>query len=64
MRFFQAFETLDCKEALTEVFYHVEVERVLMSRSQKAVRIYIKSEELIPRSRIREMEFQLKRQIF
>lgn len=47
-----------------EAFYHVEVERVLMSRSQKAVKIYIIAEELIPRNKLREMEFQLKRQIF
>ncbi len=64
MKFFQAFLGMDCKENLMEAFYHVEVERVLMSRSQKAVKIYIIAEELIPRNKLREMEFQLKRQIF
>lgn len=64
MKFFQAFEGMDCKENLMEAFYHVEVERVLLSRSQRAVQIYIIPKELIPRSRLREMEFQLKRQIF
>lgn len=64
MKFFQAFLGMDCKENLMEAFYHIEVERVLMSRSQKVVKIYIIAEELIPRNKLREMEFQLKRQIF
>ncbi len=64
MKFFQAFLGMDCKENLMEAFYHVEVERVLMSRSQKAVKIYIIAEELIQKNKLREMEFQLKRQIF
>ncbi len=58
------FPDLHCKESLTEAFYHVEVERVVMSRSQKAVRIYVTSGELIPRTRKKEMEFYLQHSIF
>jgi len=64
MKFFQAFEDLNCTEKLTETFYHVEVERIVMSRSLQVVKIYMVSEQFIPRSSVREMEYQLKRQIF
>ncbi len=63
MLFFDAFDQLDVKKEVQEVFQTVEVKRILMSKSTCSVRIFIESDHILTYQVRRKVEYELRKQI-
>lgn len=64
MLFFETFEQLSADEELKRLYGEVIVERVVASKQNKTITIYIKSKRLINRQNIKRMEELLNIQLF
>ena len=64
MTFFEVFDTLSISGSLHDLFAEVMVERVKISKSTFEVKIYLFSKRLITRKQIKQMEYQIKKQLF
>lgn len=63
MLFFEAFDQLDVKNDIREVFETVEVKRILMSKSTCSVRIFVESDHILTYQVRRKVEYELRKQI-
>lgn len=64
MTFFEVFDTLSISGSLYDLFAEVIVEKVNISRSTFEVKIHLFSKRLISRKQIKQMEYQIKKQLF
>lgn len=64
MTFFEVFDTLSISGNLHDLFAEVLVERVNISKSTLEVKIYLLSKRLISRQQIKQIEYQIKKQLF
>lgn len=64
MLFFEALEHITCDDELFDIFSPAEILKVVASRENKNIHIYIKSRKLIYTNHIRKMEELLYRQLF
>lgn len=64
MLFFEAFENLDVSKDMQDLFAEVEVEKLVASKSEKKLTIYIRSKHLLTYTITTKMIYQLKKQIF
>ena len=62
--FFEVFEGLVAPKDVTELFEEVRVERVVASNAKAMLKIYIRSQHLISNKKVKNMEYQLHRQLF
>lgn len=64
MLFFEAFDTLHVGQDIHDLFAHVDVVKMVASKSKRQLSIHIESDRLITFTNIKKMEYQLKKQIF
>jgi len=63
MLFFEAFDKLEVKEDIRELFQTVDVKRVLMSKSTCSVKIFIESDHVLSYQVRRKVEYELRIQL-
>ncbi|SET01336.1 PolC-type DNA polymerase III [[Clostridium] polysaccharolyticum] len=63
MLFFEAFDQLDVKDDIKEVFKTVQVKRILMSKSTCSVRVFVESDHILTYQVRRKVEYELRKQI-
>lgn len=63
MLFFDAFDKLDVKDDIRELFQTVDVKRVLMSKSTCSVKIFIESDHILTYQVRRKVEYELRTQL-
>lgn len=63
MLFFDAFDKLDVKDDIRELFQTVDVKRVLMSKSTCSVKIFIESDHILTHQVRRKVEYELRAQL-
>lgn len=63
MLFFEAFDQLELKNDIREVFQTVEVKRILMSKSTCSVRIFVESDHILTYQARRKVEYELRKQL-
>lgn len=63
MLFFEAFDQLDVKNDIREVFQTVEVKRILMSKSTCSVRIFVESDHILTYQARRKVEYEIRKQV-
>ena len=62
--FMETIPNLQVTEDLQEALKAVEVEKVVLSKDRTALRIYIRSQRLIPKKNIYKLEANIKKQMF
>ena len=63
-KFREVFEPLNIKQDIYDVFADTDVERIVMNKGQKLMRIYLVMERLIQKHYLYDMENQLARNLF
>lgn len=63
MLFFEAFDQLDLKGEVKDVFQTVSVQRILMSKSTCSVRIFVESDHILNYQVRRKVEYELRKQL-
>ena len=63
-KFREVFEPLNIKQDIYDVFADTDVERIVMNKGQKIMRIYLVMERLIQKHYLYDMENQLARNLF
>lgn len=64
MLFFEAFDSLNVSQDVHGLFEHVDVQKIVASKTKRQLVIYIESDRLITFTNMKKMEYQLKKQVF
>ncbi|ROR30809.1 DNA polymerase-3 subunit alpha (Gram-positive type) [Mobilisporobacter senegalensis] len=64
MSFFEVFDTLSISGSLHDLFAEVIVEKVNISKSTFEIKIHLLSKRLISKVQMKQMEYQMKKQLF